>query len=185
MTINDLKPGVVFEFEGQPWKVLKTTHVHMGRGSSVVQTKMKNVLTGSVQERAMRPRDEIRETDIDKKQILFLYVHRNEYWFCDIKNRSDRFSFNEDFISDIGKFLKPNNEVTANLFKEKIVSIEVPIKMSFRVVEAQPAVRGDTQGMPTKEVKIETGAYIQAPIFIKEGDVIVINTQNGEYVERA
>ena len=185
MTINDLKPGVVFEFEGQPWKVLKTTHVHMGRGSSVVQTKMKNVLNGSVQERAMRPRDEIREADIDKKQVLFLYNNRGEYWFCDPKNRADRFSFDEEFIGDIGKFLKPNSEVTANLYKDEMVSIEIPIKLSFKVVEAPPAVRGDTQGMPTKEVRIETGAFIQAPIFVKEGDIITINTQTGEYVERA
>ncbi len=185
MTINDLKPGVVFEFEGQPWKVLKTTHVHMGRGSSVVQTKMKNILTGGVQERAMRPRDEVKPADIDTKPVLFLYSNRGEYWFCDPQNHADRFSFDEDFIGDIGKFLKPNSQVTANLFRNKIVSIEIPIKMGLKVVEAPPAVRGDTQGTPTKEVKLETGAYVQVPIFVKEGDVVIINTQSSEYVERA
>lgn len=185
MTINDLKPGVVFEFEGHPWKVLKTTHVHMGRGGAVVQTKMKNLITGRVQDKAFRPRDEVKEADISTRKILYLYVNKGQYWFCEAGDKSKRFFLNEDQIGDIGKFLKANTEVDAVEFHEKIVGIEIPIKMTFKVVEAPPAVKGDTQGSVTKEVKIETGAFVAVPIFVKEGDSIVINTQTGEYVERA
>lgn len=184
MNINDLKPGVVFEFEDQPWKVLKTTHVHMGRGGAVVQTKMKNLLDGRVQERAMRHRDEIKKAEIEKRQILHLYRHREEHWFSEINDKSKRFLLGKDLVGEAGKFLKQNSEINAIVFKDTIVGIEVPIKMTFTVVEAPPAVRGDTQGAVLKQAKIETGAYISVPIFVKEGDNIVINTQTGEYVER-
>lgn len=185
MTINDLKHNVVFEFEGEPWKVLKTTHIHMGRGSAVVQAKIKNIISGRVLERAFRPRDEVRSADIKTKEIIFLYNHRNEYWFSEKNERSKRFSLTEEEVGDAAKFLKQNTEVKALMFNEMLVGVEAPIKMTFRVVEAPPAVKGDTQGSVTKQVKLENGAYINAPIFIKEGDSIVINTQTGEYTERA
>ncbi|MBI3335300.1 MAG: elongation factor P [Candidatus Portnoybacteria bacterium] len=185
MIINDLRPGIVFEFEGQPWKVLKTTHVHMGRGSAVVQAKIKNLISGKVQDRAFRPRDEVKEADIETKPMLYLYSHRGEYWFCEKDSRSNRFSLKEEIIGNMAKFLKQNAEVEALVFKGETTAIEVPIKMQFRVVQAPPAVKGDTQGTVTKLVKIETGAYVNAPIFVKEGDMIVVNTETGEYVERA
>ena len=185
MNINDLKPGVVFEFESQPWKVLKATHVHMGRGGAVVLTKMKNLITGRVQDKAFRPRDEVKEADISTRKILYLYNSKGQFWFCQPNDKSKRFFLSEENVGDAGKFLKANMEVDAVEFHEQIVGIEVPIKMTFKVLEAPPAIKGDTQGSVTKEVKIETGAYVAVPIFVKEGDSIVINTQTGEYVERA
>ena len=185
MDINDLKPGVIFEFEGQPWKVLKTTHVHMGRGAAVLQTRIRHLLNGNVQERAFRHRDPIKETEIEKKPIMFLYAHRDEYWFCETNDRSKRFSLSEELVGEGGKFLKPNTEVNAVLFNAQVVSVEIPIKVTLKVVEAPPAVRGDTQGAVMKRAKLETGAEIDVPIFIKEGESISINTERGEYVERA
>lgn len=185
MTINDLKPGVVFEFEGEPWKVLKTTHVHMGRGSAVLQTKIRNVITGRVIERAFRARDEVKPADMDTRAILYLYNHRGEFWFCEVDDRSKRFQLSEDVIGESSQFLKTNSPVTAVLFKEEIIGIQLPIKMKFKVVEAPPAVKGDTQGGVMKQVKLENGTYIAAPIFVKEDDEIIVNTETGEYVERA
>lgn len=185
MTINDLKPGVVFEFEGEPWKVLKTSHVHMGRGSAVVQAKIKNVISGRVLERAFRPRDEVKEADIERKEILYLYNHRGEYWFSEKNEQTKRFSLSQEEVGEAAKFLKQNTDVKALTFKETLVGVEVPIKIAFTVVEAPPAIKGDTQGSVTKQVRLENGTYIQAPIFVKEGDSIVVNTQTGEYVERA
>jgi len=185
MVINDLRPGVVFEFEGEPWKVMKTTHVHMGRGSAVLQAKIRNIINGRVVERAFRARDEVKKADIDTKEIIYLYGHREEFWFCDIADRSKRFSLPEEIIGESGKFLKPNSQVKALMFKGKIVGIELPIKMTFKVMEAPPAIKGDTQGGVMKQVTLENGSVINAPIFIKEGDSIVVNTESGEYVERA
>lgn len=165
--------------------MLKTTHVHLGRGSAVVQAKIRNIISGRVLERAFRPRDEVKEADIEKRQIIYLYSHREEYWFCEKEERSKRFLLSQDIVGEAGKFLKQNTEVDAMLFKEKIVGVELPIKMTFRVVEAPPAVKGDTQGSAMKQVKLENSVYIQAPMFIKEGDDIVVNTETGEYVERA
>ena len=181
MDINDLKPGVVFEFEDQPWKVLKTTHVHMGRGAAVLQTKIKHLLNGNVQERAFRHHDPIKEADIDKKPVLFLYAHRDEYWFCDPGKRSQRFKLSEEEVGEGGRFLKPNTELNAVLYNSEVVSVEIPIKVNLKVTEAPPAVRGDTQGAVMKRVKLETGAEIDVPIFIKEGEIITVNTQTNEY----
>lgn len=181
MDINDLKPGVVFEFEGQPWKVLKTTHVHMGRGAAVVQAKIKHLLNGNVQDRAFRHRDQVREAEIEKKPILFLYAHRDEYWFCSPATRSERFKLSEEQVGEGGRFLKPNTELNAVLYNNEVVSVEIPIKVKLKVTEAPPAVRGDTQGAVMKRVKLETGAEIDVPIFIKEGETILVNTEKGEY----
>jgi elongation factor P len=184
VNINDLKPGVVFEFEQEPWKVLKTTHVHMGRGSAVVQAKIKNVLNGRVQERAFRHRDTVKEADIESRKILYLYGHREQFWFSELDDRSKRFQLEEDVIGEASRFMKQNSEVEAVLYNGKIVGIQLPIKMKLKVIEAPPAIKGDTQGGVMKQVKIETGIYILAPIFVKEGDEIIINTEKGEYVER-
>lgn len=185
MTINDLRPGVVFEFEGEPWKVMKTTHVHMGRGSAVLQAKIRNIINGRVVERTFRARDEVKQADVDTQEIMYLYRHRGEFWFCDMADRSKRFSLSAEIIGESGKFFKPNSPVNALKFKEKIVGIELPIKMTFKVAQAPPAVKGDTQGGVMKQVKLENGAVVSAPIFIKEGDTIVVNTESGEYVQRA
>lgn len=185
MTINDLKPGVVFEFEGEPWKVLKTTHVHMGRGSAVLQSKIKNVITGRVIERAFRARDEVKPADMDTREIFYLYNHRGEYWFCESNDRAKRFRLSQDIIGETGKFMKTNTAITAVLFKDEIIGVQLPIKIQFRVTQAPPAVKGDTQGGVMKQVELENGASIAAPIFIKEGDIIIVNTETGEYVERA
>lgn len=185
MTINDLKPGVVFEFEGEPWKVLKTTHVHMGRGAAVLQTKIKNVISGRVIERAFRARDEVKPADMDTREIIYLYNHRGEYWFCEKDDRAKRFQLHDDIIGESGKFMKPDSPVIASLFKNEIIGIQLPIKMTFKVVEAPPAVKGDTQGGVMKQVKLENGTSIAAPIFVKEDDEIIVNTETGEYVERA
>lgn len=185
MTINDLRPGVVFEFEGEPWKVLKTTHVHMGRGSAVLQSKIKNVITGRVIERAFRARDEVKPADMDTREILYLYNHRGEYWFCESNDRAKRFQLSQDIIGESGQFMKPNSPVIAVLFNNETIGVQLPIKMQFKVVEAPPAVKGDTQGGVMKQVKLENGTSIAAPIFIKECDTIIVNTETGEYVERA
>lgn len=185
MNINDLKPGVIFVYEGQPWKVIKTTHVHMGRGGAVLQTKMRHLLNGNVQEKAFRPRDEVKEADIEKRSLVYLYNHRGEYWFCEKNDKAKRFALEENVVGKGGIFLKANTEVVAILFNNEIVGIEIPIKITLKVTDAPPAVRGDTQGAVTKKVALESGAQIDAPIFIKEEDQIVVNTQTGQYISRA
>ena len=182
LSINDLTAGLYVVYENMPYQVLEVRHLHIGRGGSSIQTKLKNLKTGAVLARNFKPSDTFEEAEIIKIKVKYLYNHRDEYWFSDISNK--RFSLTENVLSDIVRFLKSNTEVEAVYFKGSILNITLPIKMDFKVLEAPPAIRGNTAQGGTKTVTIETGASINAPLFINEGDIIRINTVNGEYVER-
>lgn len=182
---NDLKPGVYFIFEGQPYEVIEIHHLKMQQRRPVVQTRMKNMLNGKTLERNMAQSDLFEEADIQKKSAKFLYFHRDEYWFCEPNDPSKRFKLESDVIGDQSRFLKPDTEVEAVAFNDKIINVSLPIKMRFKVAEAPPGIRGDTAQGGAKQVKIETGAIINAPLFVNQGDSIIINTQTGEYAGRA
>ncbi|MEK7579777.1 MAG: elongation factor P [Patescibacteria group bacterium] len=182
--MNDLKIGTFFIIEGQPYEVLYSQHLKMQQRRPVMQTKIKNLLTGKVIEKNFQQSDYFEEADIQKKEVKFLYFHRNEFWFSEPNDPSKRFKLGEDIIGESAKFLKSNTSIISLLFNGQIINIELPVKIDFRVIEAPPSSRGNTAQGGTKQVKIETGAMINAPLFIEEGDIIKINTQTGEYAER-
>ena len=182
--MNDLKPGVFFVYEGRPYTVLETHHLKMQQRRPVMQTKMKNMLNGKLYERNFQQSDLFEEADIKYQNVKFLYNHREEYWFCHENDPGKSFQLSQELIGDGVKYLKANTVVKAILFNQKIINVELPIKMDFKVVEAPPAIRGDTAQGGVKQVKLETGATINVPLFINEGDIIRINTQSGEYTER-
>ncbi|OGD43067.1 hypothetical protein A2567_00310 [Candidatus Azambacteria bacterium RIFOXYD1_FULL_42_11] len=184
LSINDLQNGIYIVYEGMPFQVLEVTHLHMGRGSSSVQTRLKNLKTGQILARNFKPADTFKEANIEKQKIKYLYGHRDEYWFCEENSPANRFKLSEENLSGVAKFIKPNTTVEALKFNGEILNIALPIKMDFKVTEAPPGVRGNTAQGGTKTITIETGAQIIAPLFINEGDIIRINTQTGEYVER-
>lgn len=181
---NDLKPGVFFIFEGQPYEVLETHHLKMQQRRPVVQSKMRNLLNGKMLERNFQQSDTFEEANIARQDVKYLYSHRGEFWFSETNDPSNRFQLSQEILGDITHFLKTNTEVQAILFNGKITNIELPIKIDFKVTQAPPAIRGDTAQGGVKQVTIETGAIINTPLFINEGDIIRINTQTGEYVER-
>lgn len=181
--MNDLKIGTYFIIEGQPYEVLFSQHLKMQQRRPVMQTKIKNLITGKIIERNFQQSDHFEEADIQKKEVKFLYSHRGEFWFSEV-NDPKRFQLTEDIIGDSTRFLKPNTIVTSLLFNNEVINIELPVKMDFKVIEAPPSVRGNTAQGGTKQVKLEGGAYINAPLFIEEGDVVKVNTQTGEYAER-
>lgn len=205
--MNDLKPGVFFIYEGHPYMVLETHHLKMQQRRPVMQTKMKNMLNGKSYERNFQQSDVFEEADVSYQNVKFLYSHRDEFWFAQEKDPSQRFKLDQEIIGDGVKFLKANTVVKAILFNpapennnsktaakrqdafkngtsQKIINIELPIKMDFKVIEAPPTIRGDTAQGGVKQVKLETGATINVPLFINEGDTVRINTQSGEYTER-
>ena len=184
LSINDLKNGIVIKINADPYAVLSVKHLHVGRGSSSVQTRIKNLRTGQVLERNFKPSDEFEEVEIEKMKSRFLYESRGEYWFDEIGNPKNRFALGVEDLSDAAQFLKPNLEVRAVKYEGKIINIELPIKVDYKVVEAPPTVRGNTAQGGAKTVVIESGAKISAPLFINEGDIIRVNTQTGEYTER-
>lgn len=184
LSINDLGPGSLILLEGVPYQVLEVSHLHMGRGGSSVQTKIRNLKTNQVFNRNFKQADTFEEAEIEKRQLKFVYSHRGEFVFQDPQNPKNRFLLPQEIIGENKKWLKPHLELTALFLDNKPLNIQLPIKMDFKVTEAPPGVQGDRSNAGTKLVTIETGAVISAPLFINAGDIIRINTETGEYVER-
>lgn len=185
LTHTDLKKGVRFIYENYPWEVLEAQLLKMAQRRPVIQTKIRNLINGSVQEKNFQQGDIFEEAELIKINIKFLYSNKGQYFFCEENDPSKRFSFMEDQIGKQAKFFKPNSLVEGLVFNDKIINVSAPIKVQLKVKEAPPGIKGDRAQGGTKAVILESGAEIQAPLFIEEGDVIEINTELGEYVKRA
>ncbi len=181
---NELKPGVVFILDGEPYEVLEFSFLRMQQRKPVAQTKIRNIITGKILSRNFQHTDSFQEAEIDYKKVKFLFSHRDKFVFCEIQNPSTRFELPAEAIGDKIKFFKPNSEVEVVSFQDKIINVRLPIKMEFKVIEAPPAIRGNTAQGGAKTITLETGAQISAPLFINEGDIVRVNTQTGEYDER-
>nr|MBP9766134.1 hypothetical protein [Candidatus Paceibacterota bacterium] len=155
------------------------------------QVKLRNLINGKVIPATFHASDMVDEADISKRVIKFLFKNKGENWFCEEKDSATRFTIADDVIGKEVKFLKTDNLVDAKIFtndddEEMIIGVELPIKMTFKITSAPPSVKGNTAGNSSgKVVTIETGAQVIAPLFLEEGDNIVVNTETGEYVERA
>ncbi|MBX4189873.1 elongation factor P [Candidatus Parcubacteria bacterium] len=182
--VNELKPKTYFIYEGQPFVVIETHHLKMQQRRPTVQVRMRNLLNGKLLERNFAQSDVFEAADVERKKVKFLYNHREQYWFSHETDPSQRFQLLSEILGDSTKFLKANTVMDAITFEGNVISIELPVKMEFKVTEAPPAIRGDTAQGGVKQITIETGANINAPLFIEPGDTIIINTQTGEYVER-
>lgn len=185
LNYNDLKPGIFMIFEGQPYVVAEFHFLRMQQRKPVVQTKIKNIITGKTIEKTFQPSDKFEEAEIETRQIKYLYSNKDERWFCDKDNPSARFNLSDNVVGRNADLLKSNSIVNAKIFDEKIIGVELPIKVDLKVIEAPPSMKGNTAQGGSKQVKVETGAMINTPLFINDGDVIVINTETREYVERA
>jgi len=184
LTHTDLKKGTQFIYENQPWEVLDSLHVKMAQRRPVVQTKIRNLINGSVQEKTFQQGDMFEEAGLIKKNIKFLYSNKGQYFFCEANDPSKRFSFAAEQIGKHAKFFKPNSLVEGLIFNDNIINVLAPIKVQLKVKEAPPGIKGDRAQGGTKAAVLESGAEIQVPLFIEEGDTIEVNTELGEYVKR-
>lgn len=181
---NEIKVNKYIVFENEPWEVIGSHVFRKQQRKPVNAAKLRSLLTGRIVEHSFHVSDKVEEAEIAKKEIRYLYTNRGEYWFSEADDPSKRFKLPEEMIGPAAKFLKPDIVVDAMLFQAKIIGLKLPIKMELRVTEAHPAVKGNTAQGATKSVKLETGAEIQVPMFIKEGDVVRVNTETGEYADR-
>lgn len=185
LSYNELKPGTYIVLDGQPYFVLEFNFLRMQQRKPVAQTKIKNLITGKTVEKNFQHTDKLEEAEIETKPIKYLYSNKREFWFCFEKDPSKRFKLEESVAGECADLLKTNSIVDAIIFDEKIIGIKLPAKVELKVIEAPPSTKGNTAQGGTKQVKVETGAMINVPMFINEGDIIRINTQAKEYVERA
>lgn len=184
LSYNELKPGTFIILDDKPWEVLEYEFLRMQQRKPVSKTKIKNMVTGAVQDRTFHQNDSIEEAEIEKKDLKHLYGHRGEYWFVYPNDPSKRFKIEEERLAGQVLYLKPNMMLTALTFGGEIVGTKLPIKAEYKVVEAPPAIKGDTASGGNKAVIIESGAKVNVPLFISSGDIIRINTETGSYVER-
>lgn len=184
ISFSELEKGSRIVIDKIPYEIVEAVHVVKGRGQSVLQTKIKNLITSNSLSRTFRPSESFEEAEISKMKACFIYSNRGQFFFHEDGKPANRFSLSEEKIGTTGKFLKEGETVEAILFNDEIINISPSIKISLKVIEAPPGVKGDRAQAGTKVVKLESGVEITAPLFIKEGDVIEINSETGEYVRR-
>lgn len=184
ISFNELEKGATIIMEGQPYEIIETSRMFKGRGHSVVPTKLKNLVNGNVVSKTFHPSDSFNEAEISRQEIKFLYANKGQYFFCQSDDPAQRFSLSIEQIGEQAKFLKAGQIAESLVFQDKQINISLPIKICLKVTEAPPAVQGNRSSPGNKMVTLETGANINTPLFIKEGDMIEINTQKREYVRR-
>ena len=185
---DEIKPRKFIIVDGQPFEILESHVARTQKRKPQNQVRMRNLLNGKVVPGTFHASDTAEEADISKREALFLYANKGEYWFCDPSDRAKRFQISEEIIGDKSKFLKENTIIDTKIFEyadeEKIIGVTLPVKMTFTVKDAPPAIKGNTASGGGKLVTLETGAQVTTPFFIEVGEKIVVNTDTGEYVER-
>jgi elongation factor P len=184
LSLSEVKTGKNITLNNEPYLVLSHQHSKTGRAGAVLRTKIRSLKTGAVMEKTFQGADKIEEAQISKTKAQYLYREGESYFFMD-NSSFEQFSLPESVLGKLTKYLLENTEVTILNYNNKPINIELPVKMELKVVEAPPGVRGNTADGGTKQVTLETGIKVNTPLFVKVDDILRINTETGEYVERA
>jgi len=183
LNFNEIKTGKVIKVNDEPYVIIKTEHHKMGRGGAVLKTKLRNLINGNMLERTFQGAEKAEEAETQTKKANFMYKDKDEAYFMD-NETFEQFSIALEEIGPKEVFLKEGTDVSALYFNDRPVTIDLPIKVEFKVISAPPGVKGNSAGNVNKQVELEGGAKINVPMFINEGDIIRVNTDTGEYVER-
>jgi elongation factor P len=170
--------------DGQPYEVISSHVFRKQQRKPVNATKLKNLISGKVTEYSFHVSEKVEEAEIDSREIKYLYKNKDEYWFCLPTDPSTRFSFANEQIGQEMRFLKPNTVISQLMFGDKTTGFKYPAMVELKVTEAPPNIKGDSVTGGNKVITVETGATLNAPLFVNEGDVIKINVETGEYKER-
>jgi elongation factor P len=182
--LTDLKTGVKFMFEGNPHEVLSYQHSKQARGGAVMRTKLKNMITGSIIDKTFRGSEKFDSADVTREKAQYLYADGGKYNFMDTTTY-EQFELNADLIGEKSNYLIEGLELELIKFEDRAIGIELPIKITVEVTETQPGVKGDTAQGGSKPAVIQTGATVTVPLFINQGEKIVVDTRDGHYVTRA
>lgn len=183
VSAGEFKKGMTIDIDGQVFTVVDFQHVKPGKGAAFVRTRLKNVITGAVVERTFNPTEKVDEAVIERKDMQYLYNDGDLYYFMDTETY-EQIPLNYDKVEDAMKFLKENMIATIKFYKGEAFSVEPPTFVELEVVETEPGFKGDTATGGSKPAKVETGAVIQVPLFVNQGDIIKIDTRTSEYLER-
>lgn len=181
--VNDLRKGVIFEFDNALYRVMEYTHHKPGRGNAIIRIKMRNIRTGSTIERTFSSGDRVQDVRLDYHNVSYLYNDGDLYYFMD-QETFEQPAINKSLLGDSAGYLKEGTEVKLTFFGSEALDVELPTTVDLKIVQADAAVRGDTATGVTKRVTVETGATVDVPMFVKEGDTIRVDTRTGTYVTR-
>lgn len=183
LSITSLKKGTIFALDGVPYKVVDYSQKVMGRGGSIVNVRIKSLLDGKVLDKTFKGNEQVNSATVENRQSQYLYSDDKAH-FMDVASYEQYELPLADVEEQLG-YLKEGDAVTAQFYDDRIISVELPKKIALKVTYTENAVRGDTSSTITKDATLETGKTIKVPAFIKTGDIVVINTETGEYRERA
>ncbi len=180
---TDLKKGVVCQIDGQPYRVIDYNQKVMGRGGSIVNVKLKNLITGAVIPKTFKGQDKIEPAEVTSKTVQYLYNDGSAFFFMD-PNSFEQFELSVDLVDEAKNFMKEGDELALQFFDGKVITVEMPKNVYLEVTYTEAVVKGDTTSSVLKDATLETGAVVKVPAFIKVGDIISVDTSTGEYRER-
>lgn len=184
ISVNDFRTGLTVEVDGGIWQVMEFQHVKPGKGSAFVRSKLRNLRTGAIQEKTFRAGEKVARAHIENRKMQYLYSSGDVYTFMD-NETYEQLELPESQIEYELQFLKENMEVHIMTYEGETLGVELPNSVELKVTATEPGVKGDTATGASKPATLETGYTVQVPLFVNEGDVLVIDTRSGEYVSRA
>ncbi len=183
ISVNDLKTGLTLDIDGGLWNVVEFMHVKPGKGAAFVRTKLKNAETGNVIEKTFRAGEKVAKATLDKRDMQYLYKDGNDYVMMDLETY-EQLSVPEVQVGDGKKYLNENTNVSILLHDSKIIGVDIPNHVELTVVDTPPAERGNTAQGSSKPATLETGAVVNVPFFVSNGDIIRVDTRTNEYLDR-
>lgn len=183
INVNDFKTGITILLDGNLFQILEFLHVKPGKGGAFVRTKLKNLKTKSIIDYTFNAGIKVERALVTKKQMQYLYNTEEEYVFMD-KDTYEQISLTKDKVKDVLKYLKENGEVEVVSYDNEIIALNLPEKIELIVNDTEPAIKGNTVSNATKDAVLETGLSLRVPLFIEQGDIVIISTKDGKYISR-
>lgn len=183
-TTQDFRTGLKIEYEGEPYVIVEFQHVKPGKGGAFVRTKLKNLITGRVLDPTFKSGDKVGKPDLEEKDMQYLYMDGEHYAFMDT-NTYEQVLVDSDAVGEVSSWLKENTDCQVLLYKGKAIGVQPPNFVTLEITECEPGLKGDTATNTLKPAKVETGATVNVPLFVNEGEKIRVDTRTGQYVERA
>lgn len=180
---TDLKKGVVCQIDGKPYRVTEYGQKVMGRGGSIVNVKLKNLIDGSVIPKTFKGQDKIERAEVSNKAVQYLYSDGDDFHFMDPET-FEQFQLGADIVDTAASYLKEGDSLNLQFFGDRVINVELPKNLYLGVTYAEDVVKGDTTSNVLKDATLETGLVIKVPAFIKTGDIVSVDTATGEYRER-
>ena len=183
ISAGDFRNGVTLEIEGNVYQILEFQHVKPGKGAAFVRTKLKNIINGGVVEKTFRPTEKFPAARIDRVDMQYLYSDGDLYHFMNVET-FDQIALNSDDVGDSLKFVKENEMVKICSHNGNVFAVEAPLFVELEIIDTEPGFKGDTASGATKPATVETGAVVNVPLFVEQGNKIKIDTRTGEYLSR-